>query len=118
MKIVLDEGVPEGLSEHLPEHEIHSVRSLGWKSVVNGKLLALLETVEPDAFITADKNMQRQQNLLNQPFMTLLLSTNYWEEVRRNVGALREALENPQAGEVRQVECGRFIPKRFRPPAP
>ena len=118
MKIVLDEGVPEGLGKLLPEHEVHSVDSLGWKSVVNGKLLKLVETVEPDAFITGDKNMERQQNLRNRPYAVLLLSTNYWPEVRRNADAVRAALSEAQPGNVIPVDVGRFVPTRHRTPQP
>jgi len=117
-KVILDEGVPEGLTEHLPEYEVHSVRSLGWKSVVNGKLLKLIDAAKPDAFITADKNMQRQNNLLNRPYAILLLSTNHWPQVRRHVEAVRTALRDAEPGQITHVDVGRFVPARHRTPAP
>ena len=117
-RVILDEGVPEGLAEYLPEYEVHSVRSLGWKSVVNGKLLKLIDAANPDAFITADKNMQRQNNLLNRPYKVLLLSTNHWPQVRRNVEAVKAALDEAKLGEITLVDVGRFIPTRHRTLAP
>jgi hypothetical protein len=48
LKIVLDEGVPEGLVNYLPEYEVHRVHPLDWKGTVNGRLLKLIESVAPD----------------------------------------------------------------------
>ena len=118
MKIVLDEGVPEGLCKYLPEHDVQTVRSLGWKGIQNGRLLTLVESVETETFITADKNLQRQQNLRGRPFATLLLSTNYWPEIEIRVEAVRSALKDAVRGEVKSVDCGTFVPKRFRNPVP
>jgi hypothetical protein len=52
LKVALDEGVPEGLIQHLSAHDVQSVRQLGLKSVKNGQLLALSERAQFDAFIT------------------------------------------------------------------
>ncbi|MGI4828810.1 MAG: hypothetical protein ACRYFU_11565 [Janthinobacterium lividum] len=114
MKIVLDEGVPEPLIGYLPEHEVDSVGSLGWKGTKNGKLLKLIESIQAEAFITADKNLEKQQNLLNRPFATLLLSTNAWPLIRGHVEAIRLALQGPEGGVISLVDCGTFVPKRFR----
>jgi len=118
LKIVLDEGVPENLAKYLPEHEVHSVRSLGWKGTVNGRLLTLIESVQPDTFITGDKNMEKQNNLLGRPFATLLLSTNYWPAIELKIEAVRGALEYVTPGEIKRVDCGRFIARRFRKQEP
>lgn len=117
-RVILDEGVPEGLADGLAEYDVQSVRSLGSKSVVNGKLLKLIDAAAPDAFITADKNMQRQNNLLNRPYRVLLLSTNHWPQVRRNIEAVRTGLDEAKPGEVTRVDVGRFIPARHRTPQP
>ena len=114
MKVVLDEGVPEPLKQYLLEHEVHSVVSLGWKGTKNGKLLSLVESIQADAFITADKNLEKQQNLLDRPFATLLISTNAWPLIRGHVEAIRSALKETESGRITPVDCGTFVPKRFR----
>ena len=116
MKIVLDEGVPEPLAGYLIEHEVHSVGSLGWKGTTNGKLLNLIESVAANVFITADKNIQRQQDLGGKPFGTLLLSTNSWPLIRQHIHAIHAALDDSEPNTVRTVDCGSFIPARFRKP--
>ena len=114
MKIVLDEGVPEGLAAFLHEHDVHSVGSLGRKGTKKGRLLQLVESVLANAFITADKNLEKQQDLIGRPFATLLLSTNYWPAMKDHVGTIREALHDAEPGVVKAVHCGTFVPRRFR----
>ena len=68
MKVALDEAVPEGLIEYLPGPDVQSVRQLGLKSVKNGQLLALIERIQFDAFITNDKKMEAEGQLSRRPF--------------------------------------------------
>ena len=116
MKVILDEGVPEGLSAYLAGHDVHSVRSLGWKGTKNGRLIALVESVQTDAFITADKSIERQQNFRGRPFATLVLSTNSWPLIQEHAAQITSALDDAEPGTVKHVECGRFTPSRFRNP--
>ncbi len=118
MKVFLDEGVPEPLERLLSDHEVSSVGSLGLKGTKNGKLLAIVENLPADAFITADKSMQKQQNLLGRPFATLLLSTNSWPLIRDHIADIRQVLETAPRAEVTPVDCGVFVPRRFRKPQP
>ena len=39
LKIALDEGVPEGLIEHLPGHDVQSVRQLGLEEAMPGEVV-------------------------------------------------------------------------------
>lgn len=114
MKVVLDEGVPEDLADYLPGHETRSVARLGWKGTTNGRLLKLLQSIDTEVFVTADKNLQRRQVLGSQPFGVLVLSTNNWPAMQEHVSAVSAALMECKPGVVAAVECGRFIPKRFR----
>ena len=77
-------------------------------------MLSLVESIQAEAFITADKNLEKQQNLLDRPFATLLLSANAWPLIRGHVEAIRSALEGTEAGAITPVDCGTFVPKRFR----
>jgi hypothetical protein len=64
MKILLDENLPVKLRNLIEgEHQVFTVFELGWSGKKNGELLTLLEEERFDLFITADKNLQFQQNL-------------------------------------------------------
>jgi hypothetical protein len=117
LRIILDEGVPKQLTRALPEYGVTTVADAGWASVKNGKLLALIEAKGFRAFITCDKNMEHQQPLHRRSFSILLLSTNHWPSMEPHVDAITEALDQAEPGVLTRVECGRFIPQKFRKPA-
>lgn len=116
-KIALDEGVPEQIAVHLLGHDVQSVRQLGLKGTKNGKLLDAIQAGEFRAFITNDKRMEREQNLGGRPFAILLLSTNHWPTIEPNVCAIASAVAEARPGAVCKVDCGSFVPRRFRKPA-
>ena len=72
MRILLDESLPHDLAPLIAGHEVSTVRDEGWSSVKNGKLLTLAAT-KFDAFITADRNLEFQQNLAKLPLSVVVL---------------------------------------------
>ncbi len=72
MRILLDESLPNDLAWLIFDHQVSTVRHEGWTSVTNGKLLALAAT-KFDVFITADRNLEFQQNLAKLPIAVVIL---------------------------------------------
>jgi predicted nuclease of predicted toxin-antitoxin system len=72
MRLLLDESVPSKLRRALISHTVRTVVEMGWSGVKNGKLLALAAN-DFDAFITVDKNLPYQQNLITLPISVLVL---------------------------------------------
>jgi predicted nuclease of predicted toxin-antitoxin system len=62
VKLLLDESLPQDLRLHLSDHEAVTVPFRGWASKRNGELLRLASP-EFDVFITADQNLEHQQNI-------------------------------------------------------
>ncbi len=75
MKLLLDENLPKRLKQDLPEHEVYTVRYKGWSSKKNGELMKLLKENGFDCFLTFDKNLQYQQNLVKYNVPILVLNT-------------------------------------------
>ncbi len=75
MKLLLDENVPRQIKENLSEHEVFTVREKGWNGKLNGELLTLMLAEQFDVLITADKNLQHQQNFEKYPIPVLVLHT-------------------------------------------
>lgn len=63
MRVLLDEDLPRQLKRELIGHQVATVRELRWNGIVNGDLLRLAAD-RFDAFLTCDRNMQYQQNLV------------------------------------------------------
>jgi predicted nuclease of predicted toxin-antitoxin system len=72
MRILLDESLPHDLATMLLGHEVSTVRDEGWTSTKNGKLLALAAT-KFEVFLTADRNLEFQQNLATLPVAVVVL---------------------------------------------
>ena len=56
MKILLDECVDWRLARSLLQHDVKTVRQMGWSSYANGHLVTVAES-EFDVFVTSDANM-------------------------------------------------------------
>ena len=72
MRLLLDESVPKRLRRHLPNHDVKTVVEMGWSGAKNGALLTLAAQ-DFDAFITVDKNLPYQQNLMTLPVAVVVL---------------------------------------------
>jgi predicted nuclease of predicted toxin-antitoxin system len=72
MRILLDESLPRDLAGVLVGHQAVTVRAAGWSGVTNGKLLELAAS-RFDVFLTADRNIEYQQNLAKLPVAVVVL---------------------------------------------
>ena len=72
MRILLDASLPRDLVQFITGHCISTVRDDGWSGIKNGTLLALAAT-RFDAFLTADRNLEFQQNLAKLPIAVVVL---------------------------------------------
>ena len=72
MRILLDESLPHDLAPLIIGHDVSTVRAEGWTGVKNGRLLALAATTF-EVFITADRNLEFQQNLAKLPISVIVL---------------------------------------------
>lgn len=93
MRILLDESVPDRLGRLLVGHACDSVRKQGWSGYKNGKLLAAA-AAHFDVLLTADKNMEFQQNLAKLPIaiVVMLAHSNRFEDLAKVVPAVLRAL--------------------------
>lgn len=72
MRILLDESLPRRLRGVFTGHDVVTVVEAGWSGVKNGELLQLAST-HFDLFVTADQNVQFQQNLDALPIAVAVL---------------------------------------------
>lgn len=72
MRILLDEDIPRHLGNLLTGHVVSTVPKCGWSGIKNGKLLALASAAF-DVFLTADQNIEFQQNLAKLPLAIVVL---------------------------------------------
>ncbi len=74
MNLLLDEQVPRQLAASFPAcFEVQTVQQMGWAGTKNGQLLRMVFEHKFAALITADKNMEYQQNHADLPVMVIVL---------------------------------------------
>ena len=72
MRLLLDESVPRRLRKALPAHTVKTAVEMGWGGVKNGALLGLA-AAEFDVFVTVDRNLRYQQNVVTLPIAVVVL---------------------------------------------
>ena len=73
-KLLLDESIPRRLAKSFPSSfEIKTVQEMGWGGTKNGELLSLAGANDFVALVTADKNIEYQQNTDHLPCAIIVL---------------------------------------------
>ena len=131
MRILIDESLPSYLKHALVEHETFTVQDMGWTGIKNGDLLtnmfanvgqiykfALHFALEKlhwrrywltrtetrfAVFLTADKNLRYQQNLIGRPFAVIVFPSNKLSVVKALLARLREELTSITPGRVIEI---------------
>jgi predicted nuclease of predicted toxin-antitoxin system len=106
VKVLVDECVPLKLVRLLSGHTFATAQQKGWGGFKNGKLLTLAEP-EFDLFLTSDRNLQYQQNLRGRKIAVLLLSTNHWPTLKKQVPLVQTALGKIRPNEFVRLEISK-----------
>lgn len=104
MLILFDHGTPRGIARFLRGHTVTRARQRGWDRLSNGDLLAEAERAGFDVFLTADKNIQYQQNLAGRKIAVVVLGAPQWPIVRLHVGRIAAAVNAATPGSYAEVQ--------------
>ena len=107
MKLLLDESLPRDLATSFPEtFEIRTVAEMGWSGTENGDLLRIAAGAGFKALITADKNIEYQQNLNRLPISIIVLSAhrNKIQYLRPLIPEVVSALEDDLGRNLKKIE--------------
>ena len=99
MRTLFDKNVPIGVRSFLSGHEVWTFVQTGWPvQLENGKLLRAAEDDGFDVLVTADQNIQYQQNLTGRKLAIVVLGSNIWPIVRGHGEAIARAVESAGIG--------------------
>jgi predicted nuclease of predicted toxin-antitoxin system len=98
VRILLDEQLPRQLAEFLKGHDVRTVQQQGWSGLKNGALRRPATITGFHVFLTADQNIEFQQNLTkSEMFVVVLIAlTNKLEDL---IPLVPSALAVIQAGD-------------------
>jgi hypothetical protein len=107
VRVLLDECVDWRLARDIVGHDVKTARQMGWTTVKNGELLALAGG-QFDAFVTVDRNLCFQQDLVSYPIAVIVLraKTNRLVDLKPLVPKLLLAIAAAQLGVVEFVDAG------------
>jgi predicted nuclease of predicted toxin-antitoxin system len=72
VRVLLDGNLPRTFATLLPGHRVDTIHHRRWSDLDDGPLLNAAEA-EYDAFVTADQNLQYQQNLRGRRLRIVVL---------------------------------------------
>ena len=105
MRVLLDEQLPRQLAAYLTGHETRTVQQQGWAGLKNGELLKQARGAAFDIFLTADQNLEFQQNLESSGlFIVVMVAiSNALEDLLPVVPAALAAMAESKSGSVVRV---------------
>jgi hypothetical protein len=98
MRVLFDQATPVPIRLYLDGHTASTAFRQGWDKLKNGELLAVAEQAGFDVFVTTDKNMRYQQNLVHRTIAIVVLSEQQWPNVRPHVQRVVDAVNAATPG--------------------
>ena len=104
MRVLLDENLPHDLIADFTGHEVLTVQGLGWAGVKNGELLRRAGG-QVDAFLTMDRQLEREHNLSVLSFGVIVVQapSNRVPDLVPLVAGMLAALQRIGPGKVEHV---------------
>lgn len=105
MRVLIDESLPRQLIPELTGYDAHMVQELGWSSLKNGELIRRAAADGFEALVTADRNLEYQQNIprAGLGIVVLRAQTNRIEDILPMLSRLLAVLPNVKPGTVTYV---------------
>jgi len=106
MRVLLDEQLPRHLAREIVGHDVRTVQQRGWAGLKNGELLRVAADAGFDVLVTADRNLQFQQNLSQSQLGIILLvaPSNGLEHLRPLLPNLLAAIPRSRPVQLLRVE--------------
>ena len=105
MHILIDECLPKKLKQELHRQTVFTVQEKGWSGLENEDLLRVAEN-EFDVWVTADKNVEYQQNFdrFDIAIVVLVAYRNRLDALLPLMPQLREVLQVIQSHQIVYIE--------------
>ena len=107
MRVLLDEQLPRQFARYLTGHEVRNVQQESWAGLTNGALLTQADAAGFSVFVTADQNLEFQQNISRRRLGVVVIraASNALEDLLALVPGTLAAIEAVQPGQTIQVKA-------------
>jgi predicted nuclease of predicted toxin-antitoxin system len=105
VRVLLDEQLPRQLAASLTGHDVRTVQQQRWAGLKNGELLREAQQSGFELFLTADQNLQFQQNIAKSGLRIVVIraASNAMEDLLPMVPQVLAAMEQARPGVVVRV---------------
>ena len=104
MRILFDNGTPAPLKWSMRPNEVTLARYQGWEQLGKGELLRLAEDPGFELFLTTDRRIRYQQNLVGRRIAIVVLTgCTHWHRVKLSRQAIVAAVEAATIGSYTEV---------------
>jgi hypothetical protein len=104
MRVLFDNGTPRGVAAALADHIIEEARSRGWDTLKNGELLDAAEAAGFDVFVTTDRHIRHQQNLVGRKIAIVVLGKGRWKLIKSHLPDIAKAVADAALGSYIEVD--------------
>ena len=104
MLVLFDQATPVPIRPYLEGHTVRTAFQQGWDKLQNGELIAAAELAGFDLFLTTDKNMFYQQNLVHRKIAIVVLGQQQWPQLRPFIQRVVDAVNAANPGSFTEVE--------------
>ena len=111
MKVLFDQCTPKALREALPEHDVQTAHQAGMADLENGKLIEEAVKRGYDLLVTADRRMQKQQEIEGKPLRVVVLTRPEWDKAKSQIKEIRQAIATAEPGQFTRVIAPRTQPQ-------
>lgn len=101
-RVILDENLPHPLRLKFPQHDVLTVAYMGWSGYQNGDLISIIDG-KFDVFITGDKNLRYQQNLLDRKVSIIELPHTRLDLLLPLLDDIEDAISSSKEGDYIQI---------------
>lgn len=107
MRVLLDEQLPRQLAPLLVGHQVQTVQQVGWSGLTNGELLRRAKAAGFEVLLSADQNLEFQQNLHQAGLGVVLIraASNALEDLEPLVSSILTAIHKVHPGQVIRVSA-------------
>jgi hypothetical protein len=103
VRVLFDQGTPAPLRHALTGHAVETAYERGWSSLKNGELISAAESAGFEVFVTTDKNLKYQQNLLGRSMAIVVLQTTSWPKLQKVLPSIASAVDAATKGSYAEV---------------
>lgn len=101
--ILLDNNAPKRLRAELSAHRVETAFERGWAALSNGDLIEAAESAAFDILVTADKNLEYQQNITTRRLAIVVPDDNRWSRVQKNLNSIAKSVGLASPGQFIRV---------------